>query len=122
MKKIVKLIILSLLLIIPLSLKAEVNLKERTESNNYGVNKKWKVTESNINNVKNTKYVDSSEKIYDFSNVLTEEEKNELKSLVDDYIDKTKMDMVIYIPFECNLYHLYNSHLIPLEFLYHNMY
>lgn len=97
MKKIVKLIILSLLLIIPLSLKAEVNLKERTESNNYGVNKKWKITESNINNVKNTKYVDSSEKIYDFSNVLTEEEKKELKSLVDDYIGKTKMDMVILI-------------------------
>jgi hypothetical protein len=32
----------------------------------YGVNKKWKITESNINNVKSTKYVDSSEKIYDF--------------------------------------------------------
>ena len=75
MKRIIRIIILSLLLILPLSLKAEVNLKERTESNNYGVNKKWKITESNINNVKSTKYVDSSEKIYDFSNVLNEEEK-----------------------------------------------
>ena len=64
MKRIIRIIILSLLLILPLSLKAEVNLKERTESNNYGVNKKWKITESNINNVKSTKYVDSSEKIY----------------------------------------------------------
>ena len=70
MKRIIRIIVLSLLLILPLSLKAEVNLKERTESNNYGVNKKWKITESNINNVKSTKYVDSSEKIYDFSNVL----------------------------------------------------
>lgn len=95
MKRIIRIIILSLLLILPLSLKAEVNLKERTESNNYGVNKKWKITESNINNVKSTKYVDSSEKIYDFSNVLNEEEKNELKSLIDDYINKTQMDMVI---------------------------
>ena len=77
MKRIIRIIVLSLLLILPLSLKAEVNLKERTESNNYGVNKKWKITESNINNVKSTKYVDSSEKIYDFSNVLNEEEKNE---------------------------------------------
>ena len=80
MKRIVRIIVLSLLLILPLSLKAEVNLKERTESNNYGVNKKWKITESNINNIKSTKYVDSSEKIYDFSNVLNKEEKNELKS------------------------------------------
>ena len=63
MKRIIRIIVLSLLLILPLSLKAEVNLKERTESNNYGVNKKWKITESNINNVKSTKYVDSSEKI-----------------------------------------------------------
>ena len=95
MKRIIRIIVLSLLLILPLSLKAEVNLKERTESNNYGVNKKWKITESNINNVKSTKYVDSSEKIYDFSNVLNEKEKNELKSLIDDYINKTQMDMVI---------------------------
>ena len=91
MKRIIRIIVLSLLLILPLSLKAEVNLKERTESNNYGVNKKWKITESNINNVKSTKYVDSSEKIYDFSNVLNEEEKNELKSLIDDYINKTQI-------------------------------
>ena len=41
MKRIIRIIVLSLLLILPLSLKAEVNLKERTESNNYGVNKKW---------------------------------------------------------------------------------
>lgn len=97
MKKIFRIIILSILLILPFSLKAEVNLKERTESNNYGVNKKWDITESNINNVKNTKYVDASEKIYDFSNVLTEEEKTELKSLIDAYITKTNMDMVILI-------------------------
>ncbi len=97
MKKLVKIIILTILLILPFSLKAEVTLKERNEANNYGVNKKWSITDSNIDNVKNTKYVDASEKIYDYSNVLTEEEKVELKSLIDDYITKTKMDMVILI-------------------------
>lgn len=97
MKKLVKIIILTILLILPFSLKAEVTLKERNETNNYGVNKKWSITDSNIDNVKNTKYVDANEKIYDFSNVLTEEEKKELKSLIDDYITKTKMDMVILI-------------------------
>ena len=97
MKKLVKIIILTILLILPFSLKAEVTLKERNEANNYGVNKKWSITDSNIDNVKNTKYVDASEKIYDYSNVLTEKEKVELKSLIDDYITKTKMDMVILI-------------------------
>ncbi len=97
MKKLVKIIVLTILLILPFSLKAEVTLKERTEANNYGVNKKWNITDSNINNVKNTKYVDAGEKIYDFSNVLTEEEKIELKNLIENYISKTKMDMVILI-------------------------
>ena len=60
MKKLVKIIILTILLILPFSLKAEVTLKERNEANNYGVNKKWSITDSNIDNVKNTKYVDAS--------------------------------------------------------------
>lgn len=95
MKKLVKIIVLTILLILPFSLKAEVTLKERNESNNYGVNKKWTIDESNINNVKNTKYVDSNEKIYDFSDILTDEEEKELKTLIDSYIERTKMDVVI---------------------------
>ena len=71
MKKIFKTIILTILIMLPLTLKAEITLKERNESNNYGVNKKWTITDSNINNVKQTKYVDSKDKIYDFSDVLT---------------------------------------------------
>lgn len=39
--------------------------------------------------------VDNSLKIYDYGEFLTEEEKIELKSLIDDYIDKYNMDMVI---------------------------
>lgn len=97
MKKLVKIIVLTILLILPFSLKAEVTLKERNESNNYGVNKKWTIDESNINNVKNTKYVNAEDKIYDFSEVLTEEERENLKKLINDYIEKTNMDMVILI-------------------------
>lgn len=97
MKKIIKMLILSILLILPFNLKATIIVKERNESNNYGINKKWNIDESNINNIKNTKYVNADEKIYDFSEVLTEEEKEELKNLIDDYIIKTNMDMVILI-------------------------
>lgn len=97
MKKLVKIVVLTILLILPFSLKAEVTLKERNESNNYGVNKKWTIDESNINNVKNTKYVNVEDKIYDFSEVLTEEERENLKKLINDYIEKTNMDMVILI-------------------------
>lgn len=95
MKKIFKTIILTILIMLPLTLKAEITLKERNESNNYGVNKKWTITDSNINNVKQTKYVDSKDKIYDFSDVLTDTEEKELKSLIDEYVSKTNMDMVI---------------------------
>ena len=44
--------------------------KTRDESNNYGVNKKIKINNSNLYNIKNTPYVDASEKIYDFANLL----------------------------------------------------
>ena len=42
-----------------------------------------------------TKYVDASEKIYDFSDILTDSEEQELKVLIDNFYNKTKMDLVI---------------------------
>lgn len=86
--------ILILLLILPITCKAEVITKTRTKENNYGVNKKWDITEKNITNVLDTAYVDASEKIYDFSNILTEEEKAELKIKINTFIEQTGMDMV----------------------------
>ena len=82
--------ILLLLLIIPITCKAEV----RTKENNYGVNKKWKITEKNIKNVLSTEYVDASQKIYDFSDILTDEEEKIIKTKIDNFIEYTGMDMV----------------------------
>lgn len=71
-------------------------LEERTEDNNYGVNKKGiEITSSNKSNILATPYVDASEKIYDFADILTEEEEEYLYKLVQEYINKTNMDMVI---------------------------
>ena len=71
-------------------------LEERTEDNNYGVNKKEiEITSSNKSNILATPYVDASEHIYDFADILTDEEEAYLYKLVQEYINKTNMDMVI---------------------------
>lgn len=71
---------------------------ERNESNNYGVNKKWSITENNLPNVLDTPLVDAKEKIIDFDDVLTDSEEEELTKLIKKFIEKTNMDMVIVIP------------------------
>ena len=43
----------------------------------------------------NTKKVDASEKIYDFSDILTDEEEQLLKVKIDQFIQDNNMDMVI---------------------------
>ncbi len=73
---------------------ASTQTYERNEQNNYGVNKKWKITDKNRYNVLNTPYVDASEKIYDFSDILTAKEEKELYELMEEFIDHTGMDMV----------------------------
>lgn len=69
--------------------------KVRSQDNNYGVNKKWEVTSSNKINVLTTPFVDANEKIYDYADILTDSEEIELKSLIDQYVSKTNMDLVI---------------------------
>lgn len=99
MKKIGKYLLLFLAIILGnLSVFAiEPNQCDRNTLENYGVNKKWNITTTNKSNVMNTPCVDASEKIYDFSNVLTQEEQDELKKAMDEYIKKTNMDIVIVI-------------------------
>lgn len=95
MKKKFKYIVLFLTLIIGMSnVSASTITKERTE-NNLGVNKKWTIDESNIDNVYATPRVDASEKIYDYANILSESEELLLYGTMEDYIEKTDMDIVI---------------------------
>ena len=52
----------------------------RDESNNYGVNKKWKITSDNLENVLATPYVDASLKIYDYANIISPQIEESLKT------------------------------------------
>ena len=67
---------------------------ERSESNNYGVNKKITITSSNMDNILKTPYVDASKKIYDFANILSDEDEKELNSLINGFIKDTGLDFV----------------------------
>ena len=75
----------------------EPTLCDRSVLPKNGVNKKWLVTDKNRYNVMNSPCVDASEKIYDFSGVLTDEEYKALKEQIDTYIEKTHMDLAIVI-------------------------
>ena len=68
---------------------------KRDSSKNYGVNKKWNITDKNLSNVLRTPLVDSSQKIYDFVGILTEEEKSNLKEKIDQFIKKYNTEIVI---------------------------
>ena len=86
--------LLLILLLIPINGFASTNTKDRNELDNLGVNKHWNINENNRQNVLNTKYVDANEKIYDYSDILTDEEEKEIKEKIDRYIEHTNMDMV----------------------------
>lgn len=88
-----KLLIVLLLFIITPTVNAKK--LERTESNNYGVNKNFKITEKNKNNVLKTPLVDASKKIHDFSKVLTDDEIEALEDKIKEFTKKTDMDLVI---------------------------
>lgn len=75
---------------------AEVTVKERNESNNYGVNKDFKITDANLDNIKSTPYVDADELVYDFANLLSLDEVARLKSSASSFIKDTKFILVIY--------------------------
>lgn len=94
MKKILKLLIVFILCIC-INVNAGTNTFDREELPNYGVNKNWEINSSNLNNVLNTYAVDASEKIYDFSNILNDDEEKKLKSVIDQFIKKYKTDVVV---------------------------
>ena len=79
----------------PFLVFASTNTKNREDADNYGVTK-YKVNSKNKSDVLNTPYVDSSEKIYDFSNILSDEEEKEILEKINAFKDKTDFDLVIY--------------------------
>ena len=94
MKKILLSLIIFMITVTP-NVFASTNTRDRNSLENLGVNKKFKITDNNRSNVLNTKSVDASEKIYDFSDILTDEEEKKLKLKIDDFVEKNQMNSVI---------------------------
>ncbi len=53
------------------------------------------VDSSNIDNILKTPAISSKDKIYDFLNILSDQEKHELKNKIDEFIKETKIDISI---------------------------
>ncbi len=96
MRKIRLVLVTLCLLLLPITLtKAQVTTKVRTANNNYGVKKNWDMTSERIEYAKQTPYVDASEKIYDFSDILTDEEEKALYDRIIPMIEEYKMEIII---------------------------
>ena len=94
-KKLFTLILLIITFLLTTPVFASTKTFDRETLDNLGVNKNWNITDSNKDNVLRTPAVDASEKIYDFADILTDDEEQEIKARIDKFIDKTNMDMVI---------------------------
>ncbi|MBP3841663.1 MAG: TPM domain-containing protein [Bacilli bacterium] len=93
MKKLKLLLLILSLILIP-NVFASTQTQNRGDFDNLGVNKHWKITDKNRINVMKTDKVNADEKIYDFSDILTDEEEKRVYDRFMDFIRKTKMDMV----------------------------
>ena len=82
--------------IISYSVFASTDTYTRDKEDNYGVDPShYEITSRNEKNVMNTPYIDNTEKVYDFAELLTDSEEKELVNLIDDYIEEYNMDMAI---------------------------
>lgn len=86
---------ISAYILLPTTVNAEVKTYNREELKNYGVNKKWNINTNNKDNILKTYAVDSNQKVYDFSNILTDEEEQKLTDRMKKFTEKYKIDIVI---------------------------
>lgn len=68
---------------------------DRNELDNYGVNKDIKITKSNLDNILDAKAVDANLKVYDFAEIIDENDEETLRKLALDFYDETGFDLVI---------------------------
>lgn len=76
------------------SVSASTRTYNRTKDNNYGVNKKWDINSKNLKYVQATPLVDSSEKVYDFADILSDSEEKEIYKKIKNFISAYDVDMV----------------------------
>ncbi|MBQ6135268.1 MAG: TPM domain-containing protein [Bacilli bacterium] len=95
MKRKLLFFILLLLIISILPVHAKPETYDRNTLEDYGVRKNWTINENNLNNVLRTYAVNASEKIYDFSEILTEDEEKQLREKIDAFEKKHHMELII---------------------------
>ncbi len=93
MKKILWTVFLSLCFFIP-PVYASTNTYERT-SEDYRVEEDIVVTEKRIPYIMSTPSVDASEKVYDFANLFSDIQEQELYTQIQEFIERTKYDFVL---------------------------
>ena len=69
--------------------------EDRKALDNYGVNKNIKVTDNNLDDILDTKVADASLKVYDYADILTDDEETKLKKEALDFYKETGFDIVI---------------------------
>lgn len=89
-----KKLILCFLILLSINVNASTNTYERTEED-LRVNDWVSVTNSNKYNILNTPSVDETEKIYDFADLLTDYEENNLYKLANEFINLYNMDLAL---------------------------
>lgn len=93
-------IFLSLLLIILPVVQVDAagySVLTRDKSNNYGVNKRIKITDQRLPFILNTPYVsDSNNHVYDFGNILTDDEESAIRDAAAELKDELNTEIVIY--------------------------
>lgn len=82
---------------------ASTNTKERTESD-YLVPDNIKITNYNKDKILKTPAVDANEKVYDFADLFTETEEEDLYNKINEYISSYKMDLAVVTINENNKY------------------
>lgn len=86
--------ILTLIFSFTVKVFASTNTFPRTEEN-LGIRDSIKVTDTVKRAALSTPKVDEKEKVYDFANLLTDEEEKKLYSSINQYIEKYDMDMAV---------------------------
>ena len=86
--------ILTLIFSFTVKVFASTNTFPRTEEN-LGIRDSINVTDTVKRAALSTPKVDEKEKVYDFANLLTDEEEKKLYNSINEYIEKYDMDMAV---------------------------
>lgn len=92
MRKMKRLLIILFCLFINITIvSASTHTFERTQENNYGINKN--LPHPNTSKAKKIPLVNANEKVYDYADILTDEEEKQIYELINQFIKETHMDL-----------------------------